>query len=52
MIIKSSTIQLKSRHQFLKSSQESESLRAWKTQQQTGLSKKEQLADTLSLSSV
>ncbi|MDO9270940.1 MAG: hypothetical protein Q7T96_17690 [Methylobacter sp.] len=43
MIIKSSAIQLNSRHQFLKSSEESESLRFWNTQ-------KEQLADTLSLS--
>lgn len=42
MIIKNSAIQLTSQHQFLKSSQESESLRVWKTQ--------EQPADTLSLS--
>lgn len=34
MIIKSSAIQLNSSHQFLKSSEESESLRFWKTQQQ------------------
>ncbi len=32
MIIKNSAIQLTSQHQFLKSSQESESLRVWKTQ--------------------
>jgi hypothetical protein len=50
MIIKNSAIQLNSQHQFLKSSQESESLRFRKTQNQVGLSKKEQLADTLSLS--
>ena len=43
MIIKSSAIQLNSRHQFVKSFQESESLRSWKTQ-------KAQLADTLNLS--
>jgi len=42
MIIKSSVIQLNSQHQFLKSSQESESLRVWITQVQP--------ADTLSLS--
>lgn len=51
MIIKSSAIQLNSRHQLLKSSQESGSLRVWKTQDQAGAGKKEQLADTLSLSS-
>ena len=42
MIIKNSAIQLTSQHQFLKSSQESESLRIWKTEAQP--------ADTLSLS--
>lgn len=42
MIIKNSAIQLNSQHQFLKSSQESESLRVWKTQ--------EPPVDTLSLS--
>lgn len=51
MIIKSSAIQLNSQHQFLKSSHESESLRAWKTQDQPGARKKERWADTLSLSS-
>lgn len=51
MIIKSSAIQLGSRHQSLKSFQESESLRSWKTERQTRPSQKEQLADTLSLSS-
>ena len=54
MIIKNSTIQLNTQHQFLKSSQESESLRLWKTQEQpiekAGVSKKEPSADTLSLS--
>ncbi len=34
MIIKSSAIQLNSQHQFLKRSQESESFRSWKTQNQ------------------
>ena len=54
MIIKSSAIQLNSRHQFLKSSQESESLRFWKTPrqpaEQSGLSRKGQSADVVSLS--
>ncbi|WP_333874847.1 hypothetical protein [Methylobacter sp.] len=44
MIIKSSAIQLNSRHQFSKSFQESESLRSWKTP-------KQQLTDKVSLSS-
>jgi hypothetical protein len=43
MIIKNSAIQLNSQHQFLKSYQESESLRAWKTEVQPP-------ADSLSLS--
>ena len=43
MIIKNSAIQLNSQHQFLKSSQESESLRVWKTEAQPP-------ADSLSLS--
>lgn len=43
MIIKSAAIQLNGGHQFLKHSQESESLRFWKTQ-------KEQLPELLSLS--
>lgn len=34
MIIKNSAIQLNSQHQFIKSSQESESLRVWKTEAQ------------------
>lgn len=50
MIIKSSAIQLNSQHKFVKSSQESESLRFWKTQQPT-LTKNEQPTDKLSLSS-
>jgi hypothetical protein len=43
MIIKNSAIQLNSQHQFLKSYQESESLRIWKTEVQSP-------ADSLSLS--
>ncbi len=54
MIIKNSAIQLNSQHQSSKSAKESESLRFWKTQEQPRdsgrLSKKEQLADTVSLS--
>ena len=54
MIIKSSVIQLNSSHQFLKSSQESESLRFWKTQAQpanrNGANQKEPLTDAVSLS--
>ncbi len=54
MIIKSSAIQLNSRHQFLKSSQESESLRAWKTPKQptdqSTLTAKGQSTDLVSLS--
>jgi hypothetical protein len=54
MIIKSSAIQLNSRHQSSKSTKESESLRFWKTQERPAesnrLSKKEQLADIVSLS--
>jgi|GEM_PF-4775814 len=50
MIIKSSAIQLNSQHQFLKSSQESESLRMWKTQDQPGPGRNERPADALSLS--
>jgi hypothetical protein len=54
MIIKSSAIQLNSQHQFLKKSQESESLRFWKNQEQPaeriGTSQKESLADAVSLS--
>lgn len=54
MIIKSSAIQLNSQHQFLKKSQESESLRFWKNQEQpterNGTSQKESLIDAVSLS--
>ena len=54
MIIKNSTIQFNTQHQFLKSSQESESLRLWKTPEQliekAGVSKKAQSADMLTLS--
>lgn len=51
MIIKNSAIQLNSQHQFLKSSQESESLRVWNTQEQPArLNDKEHLGDRLSLS--
>lgn len=51
MIIKNSAIQLNSQHHLLKSSQESESLRVWKTPEQEKPNKNEQLADTFSLSS-
>ncbi|TRW94625.1 hypothetical protein [Candidatus Methylobacter oryzae] len=54
MIIKSSNIQLNSSHQFLKSTEESESLRFWKTQQQpvnrNALPSKESPTDAVSLS--
>jgi hypothetical protein len=54
MIIKNSAIQLNSQHQSSKSTKESESLRFWKTQERPAegnrLSKKEQLADIVSLS--
>jgi hypothetical protein len=54
MIIKSSAIQLNSSHQFLKSSQESESLRSWKTQAQpanrNGANQTEPLPDAVNLS--
>jgi hypothetical protein len=50
MIIKSSSIQLNSQHQFLKSSQETESLRVWKTQGQPGPGGNGRPADALSLS--
>jgi len=54
MIIKSSAIQLNSQHQLLKSSQESESLRFWKTQEQptdrNGMRQKQPLTDAVSLS--
>lgn len=54
MIIKSSAIQLNSRHQLLKSSQESESLRFWKTPrqpvEQSGLSSNGPKEDLVSLS--
>ncbi len=54
MIIKNSDIQLNSRYQFLKHSQESESLRLWKTPRQTasqsGLNAAEQSTDEVSLS--
>jgi len=54
MIIKSSNIQLNSSHQFLKSTEESESLRSWKTQQQpvnrNALSPQEPPTDAVSLS--
>ncbi|HEY8094570.1 MAG TPA: hypothetical protein VIE65_00555, partial [Methylobacter sp.] len=50
MIIKNSAIQLNSQHQFLKSSQESESLRVWKTPVQSRTDNKGQQGDTVSLS--
>lgn len=54
MIIKSSAIQLNNQHQLLKSSQESESLRFWKTQEQStdrnGTRQKGPLTDAVSLS--
>lgn len=50
MIIKNSAIQLSSQHQLSKSSQESESLRVWKTPDQTEANNKSRLGDTLSLS--
>jgi len=54
MIIKNSAIQLSSSHQLLKSSQESESLRFWKTQvpptNSGGANPKEPLKDAVSLS--
>ncbi|MGZ8181485.1 MAG: hypothetical protein ACXWT1_05970 [Methylobacter sp.] len=54
MIIKSSDIQLNSQHHFLKKSQESESLRFWKTQEQPAnrneTSPKGSLTDAVSLS--
>ncbi len=54
MIIKNSAIQLNGQHQFLKSSQESELLRFWKTQEpsiaRSDESKIEYPSDTLSLS--
>ncbi|MCX7095354.1 MAG: hypothetical protein NTY50_18160 [Methylobacter sp.] len=55
MIIKSSAIQLNSQHQSLKSSHESESVRSWKTPQQSppersALMAKGQSADLVSLS--
>ncbi len=51
MIIKNSVIQLNSQHQFLKSSQQSESLRVWKTQEPpVRLTGKEHPLDGLSLS--
>lgn len=54
MIIKSSAIQLNSQHQFLKSSQESESLRFWKTPrqpaEQAGLSRQGPQEDLVRLS--
>jgi hypothetical protein len=51
MIVKNSAIQLNSQHHLVKSSEESESLRVWKTPKQAEPNRKEQLADTLSLSS-
>jgi hypothetical protein len=50
MIIKNSSIQLNSQHQFLKSSQETELLRIWKTQDQPGPGRDGRPADALSLS--
>lgn len=50
MIIKSSAIQLNSQHQFLKNFQESESLRVWKTPDQSMANTKGQQGDTVSLS--
>jgi len=50
MIIKSSAIQLNSQHQFLKSFQESESLRVWTTPVQSRANTKGQQGDTVSLS--
>ncbi|EIC31595.1 hypothetical protein [Methylomicrobium album] len=51
MIVKNSAIQLNSQHHLLKSSQESESLRYWKTPVQAEPNKNERLADMFSPSS-